>query len=433
VTETSKKTDMEVLSPAGDLSKLKVAVLYGADAVYMSLKRYGLRTFSGNFTHEELIEGINYAHERGVKCYVTLNIIATEDDFEHIDEEIDFIAKSGADAVLVSDPGIFEHVRTIAPDLEIHISTQASVTNSEAIKFWARQGAKRIVLAREVSLEAIKKIRKAIPDDIELECFVHGAMCVSYSGRCLLSDYFTGRRGNGGQCAQPCRWEYGVEITEMKRPDLPLVAEEDSRGTYIFGSRDLCMLEHIPELFDAGVDSLKIEGRIKGEYYAAATTKVYREAVDLYLSGKEFKVDPKWTDLLNHVVHRDYSTGFFFDSPSNNAQIDRTKSYNKPAFVVGVVEGFDEDKKLYKVTQKNKFYVGDTLNVLMPKGYLNPVKVVSMFDDKGNSIESCPHPEMTVMLELDADARIPPVSFLSRDGDKDGGIIPQSDSVSGKN
>ena len=420
---------MEVLSPAGSLAKLKVAVRYGADAVYMALKRFGLRSFSENFTHEEFIEGVSFAHAHGVKCYVTLNILATESDIGSIDDEIRFLADNGADAVLVSDPGIFDRVRTVAPDLDIHISTQASVTNSGAVNFWARQGATRIVLAREVSLADIRRIRDNIPPEVELEAFVHGAMCVAYSGRCLLSNYFTGRRSNGGACAQPCRWEYNVYVAEQKRPDLLMPVEEDERGTYVFGSKDLCMVEHIPELASAGVDSLKIEGRIKGEYYLAASTKVYREAVDLYdKAGAEgFAVDPRWTTLLDKVVHRDYSTGFFYNSPSEDANIDETKSYNKPAFLVGVIEGYDEARGMYRVTQKNKLYEGDVLNVLMPEGYVEPVKAVRLEDEKGEHIESTPHPEMTFFMEIDnKDVKIPEMSFLSRDGDKDEGITRQS-------
>ena len=420
---------MEVLSPAGSLAKLKVAVRYGADAVYMALKRFGLRSFSENFTHEEFIEGVNFAHAHGVKCYVTLNILATETDLATIDEEIRFLSDNGADAVLVSDPGIFDRVRTVAPDLDIHISTQASVTNSGAVNFWAKQGATRIVLAREVSLEDIKRIRDNIPPEVELEAFVHGAMCVAYSGRCLLSNYFTGRRSNGGACAQPCRWEYDVFVSEKKRPDLLMPVEEDERGTYVFGSKDLCMVDYIPALAKAGVDSLKIEGRIKGEYYLAASTKVYREAVDLYdKAGEEgFAVDPRWTSLLDKVVHRDYSTGFFFNSPMEDANIDETKSYNKPAFLVGMIEDYDEARGMYKVIQKNKLFEGDVLNVLMPEGYVEPVKAVRLEDDKGQHIESTPHPEMTFYMETDnKDVRIPRMSFLSRDGDKDQGITKQN-------
>ena len=423
------RSRVEVLSPAGDPAKLRTAVTYGADAVYMAGKNYGLRALSDNFTEEEMIGSIAFAHANGVKCYVTLNVMPTEDELGGLDDAIKFIGdKSGADAVLVSDPGIFMRVRELCPDLEIHISTQASVTNSGACKFWADQGAKRIVLAREVSLSQIRKIRDAIPDDVELECFVHGAMCVAYSGRCLLSNYFTGRRSNGGACAQPCRW--GYHVVEEKRPDLAMPVEEDERGTYVFGSKDICMIDHIPELIDAGVNSLKIEGRIKGDYYAAAVTKVYREAVDRYCADPaSYAVDPHWHYVLDKVVHRDYDTGFFYQSPSADAKIDYEKSYNKPAFVVGIVDSTDEQTGLVKVTQKNKLYKGDVLNVLMPSGYIDPVTVAELYDAKMQPIESCPHPEMTFFMKaVSADGSsvtLPQMTFLSRDGDKDTGILPQ--------
>ena len=419
---------VEVLSPAGDLSKLKTSVNYGADAVYLSGTSYGLRASSGNFTKEEMKEGIAYAHAHGVKCYVTMNVMPTEEDLAGLDDAILFVGnESGADAVLVSDPGIFSKVRMLCPDLDIHISTQASVTNSAACRFWADQGAKRIVLAREVSLAQIRAIRAAIPEELELEAFVHGAMCVSYSGRCLLSNYFTGRRSNGGACAQPCRWSYSV--VEEKRPDMPLPVEQDDRGTYIFGSRDLCMIEHIPELIEAGVNSLKIEGRIKGEYYAAATTKVYREAVDAYFADPDnYHADPRHLVILDKVVHRDYDTGFFFDNPMDDAKIDYQKTYNKPAFVVGEVDSSDPVNGLTKVIQKNKLYRGDELNVLMPEGYMEPVKVAELYDSSLKAIDNAPHPGMTLFIKAtDKQGNpvlLPPMTFLSRDGDKDNGIKP---------
>ncbi len=421
------RSHFEILSPAGNPDKLRAAVKYGADAVYLSGQSYGLRAFSDNFNEDEMRDGIRYAHDHGVKCYVTLNVMPTEEDLNGLEHAVRFVGlESGADAVLVSDPGVFTMVRTLCPDLEIHISTQASVTNSAACRFWASQGAKRIVLAREVTLDQIRKIRAAIPSDVELECFVHGAMCVSYSGRCLLSNYFSGRRSNGGACAQPCRW--GYYVVEEKRPGELLPIEEDRRGTYIFGSRDICMIDHIPELVEAGINSFKIEGRIKGAYYAAAVTKVYREAVDLFCSDPgNYKVDPRWKEILDKVVHRDYDTGFFFDNPCDDAKIDPDKSYNKPAFVVGVTEGFDKDSGLIKVTQKNKLYKGDTLNVLMPEGYIQPVTVSELYDAKMQPVDNCPHPEMTFYMKAVSSAdgspvEIPEMSFLSRDGDKDFGI-----------
>lgn len=415
----------EVLSPAGSPEKLKTAIAYGADAVYMAGKRFGLRTFSDNFDHDQMKECIAYAHEHGVKCYVTMNIMGLQADMKVIDDEIDFVAhEAHADAVLVSDPGIFSHVRRVAPDLEIHISTQASVTNSDACRFWYEQGARRIVLARELSLNDIKAIRADIPSDLELEAFVHGAMCVSYSGRCILSNYYTGRRSNGGACAQPCRW--GYSLVEEKRPDEALPIEQDERGTYILSSKDLSMIEHIPDLVDAGVDSLKIEGRIKGDYYAAVTAKVYREAVDLYLKDPEgWKASPEWLDLLEKLTHRDYDTGFFYDSPSDDAKIALDRTYVKPAFVVAQITGRKDDGSFLAV-QKNKLYNGDVLNVLKPVGYEAPLKVVSITDMDGNALESVPHPGTEFTVRFDRECDLPKLTFLSRDGDKDGGIAPMN-------
>jgi len=415
----------EVLSPAGSPEKLKTAIAYGCDAVYMAGKRFGLRTFSDNFDHDDMKSCIAYAHERGVKCYVTMNIMGLEADMKVIDDEIDFVAhEAHADAVLVSDPGIFAHVKRVAPDLEIHISTQASTTNSDACKFWYEQGARRIVLARELSLADIKQIRNNIPSDLELEAFVHGAMCISYSGRCILSNYFTGRRSNGGACAQPCRW--GYSLVEEKRPDEALPIEQDERGTYILSSKDLSMIEHIPDLVDAGVDSLKIEGRIKGDYYAAVTAKVYREAVDLYLKDPEgWKVDPAWPDLLEKLTHRDYDTGFFYDSPSDDAKVALDRTYVKPAFVVAQITGKNPDGS-FRAVQKNKLYAGDTLNVLKPVGYEAPLKVISITDKDGNRLDSVPHPGTEFDVVFDREADLPELTFLSRDGDKDGGISPMA-------
>ena len=392
----------------------------------MSGKKFGLRTFSGNFDHEDMKKGIEFARSNNVKTYVTMNIMATQEDMAVIDDEIDFVAhEAKADAVLVSDPGIFARVREVAPGMQIHISTQASTTNSEACKFWYRQGASRIVLAREVSLEQIRKIKSDIPSDLEIECFVHGAMCMAYSGRCMLSNYFTGRRANGGACAQPCRW--GYTISEEKRPEDRLPVEEDQHGTYILSSKDLCMIDHIPEMIEAGIDSLKIEGRIKGAYYAASATKVYREAVDLYLNDPEgYKADPAWSVLLDKVVHRDYHTGFFFTSPSEDAAIGPEKTYNKPAFVVCRVDGYDEDKGLYRVSQINKAYKGDTLNVLKPQGYEPPVRITEMYNGDMEPVDSAPHPKMTFFIKLDRQIDLPVMSFLSRDGDKDEGILPST-------
>lgn len=419
------KLPVEVLSPAGDPEKLRTAIAFGADAVYLSGKTFGLRTFSGNFSHEEMAEAIAYAHSRNVKCYVTMNIMADEADIDVVDEEIKFIDSVGADAVIVSDAGIFRKVRKLAPNLEIHISTQASVTNSEGCMFWYEAGARRVVLAREVSLEQIREIRSKIPADLELECFIHGAMCVSYSGRCLLSSFFTGRSANKGSCAQPCRW--GYTVAEEKRLNSPLPVEEDERGTYIFNSKDICMIDHIPELIKAGVNSFKIEGRIKGAYYAAAVTKIYKEAVTMFFENPEsYSVQPRWHELLEKVVHRDYATGFFFDRPSENAQIVYDKSYNKPAFVVAVTLDFNPETGLYHMQQRNKVFRGDTVNVLSPDGWVDPFIISELYSEDMLPIESTPHSLMNYYMKPNREISMPPMSFISRDGDKDGGVTPNS-------
>lgn len=413
----------EVLAPAGNLEKLKTAIAYGADAVYMAGKQFGLRTFSDNFTHEEMREGVEYAHARGVKCYCTVNVMAHEADISLIDDEIRFLSEVGMDALIISDAGIFRKVRRIAPNMEIHISTQASVTNSEGCMFWYEQGAKRVVLARELTLDEIRKIRSAVPADLELECFVHGAMCVSYSGRCLLSSYFTGRSANSGSCAQPCRW--GYHLVEEKRPEDQFPIVEDERGTYVLSSKDICMISHIPELIAAGISSFKIEGRIKGAFYAASVTKAYREAVDLYMQSPDaYLEDERWQTMLNRTVHREFATGFYFDKPMENAQIFPEKTYHRPAFVVGVVTGYDAQKGCAIVSQRNKIFQGDTLHVLMPEGYCEPIVATELWDEEMNPIDSTPHSEMVYYLKVDRE--LPAYTFLSRDGDKDEGIQRQS-------
>jgi len=407
---------VEVLSPAGDIEKLKVAVAYGADAVYLSGKSFGLRAGSGNFTHEEMKEAVGYAHEHGVLCYVTMNILAHAKDIEKLDGEIHFCRRIGADALIVSDAGVFRRIRTLYPDFEIHISTQASITNAQGCLFWYEQGARRIVLARELTLPEIAEIRRRIPDDLKLECFVHGAMCMSYSGRCLLSNYFTGRNANHGECAQPCRWKYSV--IEEKRPGQMLPVEEDARGTYLFNSKDICMIDHIPELVQAGIDSFKIEGRIKGSFYAATTTKAYREALEAYMASPDnYEADPRWKASLERTVHRVFGTGFFYDEPADNAQIFMDDTYLRPAFVAAMVIGYDKEKGMAVVSQRNKISEGDLLHVLMPDGYHEPILVSGMLDENREPIQSTPHAQMIYYLPVKKE--LPAYTFLSRDGDKD--------------
>ena len=307
----------ELLAPAGNMEKLKVAFAYGADAVYIGGKRFGLRAFADNFTPEEIKEGIDFAHRIGKKVYVTMNIFARNEDFNGMEEYIRYLKRVGADAVILSDPGIIELVKKTEPDLEIHLSTQASTTNYHSALFWHKIGVKRIILARELSINEIRQIRDNTPESLELEAFVHGAMCMSYSGRCTISNYLTGRDANRGECTQPCRWRYYV--VEEKSPGQFMPIEEDDRGTYLFNSRDLCMLEHIPELVKTGLSSLKIEGRMKSVYYIASVVSSYRKELDKYLNNpSEYRLDPKNMEELRKVSHRPYTTGFILINPLKN-------------------------------------------------------------------------------------------------------------------
>lgn len=405
---------VEILSPAGDMEKLKVVIAYGADAVYLSGKSFGLRAGSGNFSREEMREAIAYAHAHGVPCYVTMNIFAHARDLESLDGEIRFLSEAGADALIVSDAGVFRRIRSLCPDMEIHISTQASVTNADGCLFWYEQGARRIVLARELTLKEIADIRSKIPDDLKLECFVHGAMCMAYSGRCLLSNYLTGRNSNHGECAQPCRWKY--QVSEEKRPDEPLPVEEDDRGTYIFNSRDISMIEHVPELIEAGIDSFKIEGRIKGAFYAASATKAYREARDAFQAGA-FETRAEWKEMLERTVHRVFGTGFYYDRPVEKAQIFAENTYLRPAFVAGMVIGYDRERGMAVISQRNKISEGDVLEILSPDGYFAPITASGMLDAGFQPIASTPRAEMIYYLPIPAE--LPLYAFLSRAGDKD--------------
>lgn len=409
-------TKVELLSPAGDLEKLKMAILYGADAVYMAGKQFGLRAFSTNFTEDELMQGVIYAHERNVKVYVTMNIMAHQEDFEGMEQYILYLSKCKVDAVIVSDPGVFSLVREVAPDMEIHISTQASVTNAKGCIFWHKAGAKRIVLARELTLNEIIDIRKEIPESLELEVFIHGAMCVSYSGRCLLSNHFTGRDGNRGKCAQPCRWKYYV--TEENRKGEPLEIAQDDHGTYLFNSRDMCMIEYVPMLIEAGIHSFKIEGRIKGAFYAATATKAYREAIDLYYQDPQsYKMDPEWLSDLEKTVHREFGTGFFFDKPMNQAQIFSGDSYMKEAVVVGIIKKYDAKSKRAIIEQRNKIIEGDRLEIISPRGRHHEIIAGDIQDENGNPINSTPHAKM--MFSLPMRVPVDAESFIRRLGDKD--------------
>lgn len=387
---------IEVLSPAGNLEKLKYAVNYGADAVYLALKNFGMRAAADNFTFEELKEGIDYAHSKGVKVYVTLNVMPRDKDFGLLREILETMKMITPDAVIVSDPGVVRMIKMVFPELEIHLSTQTSTVNSYACNFWYDLGIKRVVLARELSLEEIKEIRKNIPDDMEIEVFVHGAMCVSYSGRCLLSNYFTGRDANSGKCAQPCRWKYYV--SEEKRPDIPLTIEQYSEGTYLFSSKDMCMLRHLKELKEAGVSSLKIEGRMKSAYYTAVITNAYKMALEDVENGRPF--NEKHYDEVCSVSRREYGTGYFFDSPSDNAQICKTNEYIREKAFLATVEEYDEKTGLSLCLQRNKMTLGDKVQLLSPKSIGVDIIVEALYDNEMLPIESTPHPQMLFYAKI---------------------------------
>ncbi|MBO5136635.1 MAG: U32 family peptidase C-terminal domain-containing protein [Clostridia bacterium] len=399
----------ELLAPAGSLEKLKTAFIYGADAVYIGGEEFSLRVAAENFTMEEMAEGVKYAHDRGKKVYLTANIIPHNVDIDEYAEFIKSAYKTGIDAVLVSDLGMFAITKEICPDLEIHISTQANNVNFKSACMWHEMGAKRVVVAREMSFEEIAEIRKRTPETLELEAFVHGAMCISYSGRCLLSNYMTNRDSNQGACSHPCRWNY--YLMEEKRPGEYMPVFENERGTFIYNSKDLCMIEHIEDLIKSGIDSLKIEGRVKTEYYLATVVKAYRDAIDTYFEDPEnFKFDPKWLEELKKVSHRDYTTGFYYGKPGGNEQNYETSSYIRDYELIGIVKEYDREKKLLSVVQKNRFFKGTEVEFLRPKGDFVKHKIEYMEDADGNEIEVANRPQSIAKICIDEE--IEPESMM---------------------
>lgn len=390
---------VELLIPASSLEVLKIAVIYGADAVYIGGEVFGLRAKAKNFSMEDMAEGIQFAHEHGVKVYVTANILAHNGDLEGVREYFTQLKKIKPDALIISDPGIYTIAKEICPEIERHISTQANNTNYGTYQFWWNQGAKRVVTARELSLNEIAEIRKNIPDEMEIETFVHGAMCISYSGRCLLSNYFTGRDANQGACTHPCRWKYAV--VEEKRPGEYLPVYENERGTYIFNSKDLCMIEHIPELIEAGIDSFKIEGRMKTALYVATVARTYRKAIDDYLTSPEkYKENMDWyLEQISNCTYRQFTTGFFFGKPSEESQIYDNNTYIKEYTYLGIV-GERNEEGLYQIEQRNKFSVGEQIEVMKPDGRNIPVTVKRIVDEDGNEMESAPHPKQVLYIDL---------------------------------
>ncbi len=401
----------ELLIPASSLEVLKVAVIYGADAVYIGGEAFGLRAKAKNFSLEEMKEGVAFAHAHQVKVYVTANILAHNQDLAGVRQYFEELKEVGMDALIISDPGIFTIAKEVLPQTEIHISTQANNTNYGTYQFWYRQGAKRVVSARELSLEEIREIRANIPEDMEIETFVHGAMCISYSGRCLLSSFLTGRDANQGACTHPCRWKYA--LVEENRPGEYMPVFENDRGTYIFNSKDLCMIEHIPELLSAGIDSMKVEGRMKTALYVATVARTYRLAID------EYKKDPKlyqnrlpfYREEIAKCTYRQFTTGFFFGKPNENTQIYDNNTYTKEYTYLGIIGEANKDG-LYAIEQRNKFVVGEEIEVIKPDGRNLTVSVKKITDADGNNMDSAPHPKQ--LLYVDLGQELSPFDILRR-------------------
>lgn len=411
-----KKRKPELLVPAASLEVLKTAVIFGADAVYIGGEAFGLRAKAKNFSAREMAEGIAFAHERGVRVHVTANILAHNYDLEGAKDYFRELKDLKPDALIIADPGMFALAREICPEIDIHISTQANNTNYLTYRFWYEQGAKRVVSARELSLKEIKEIRERIPEDMEIESFVHGAMCISYSGRCLLSNYFTGRDANRGACTHPCRWKYA--LVEETRPGEYLPVFENDRGTFLFNSKDLNMIEHIPELVDAGIDSFKIEGRMKTALYVATVARTYRRAIDDYfVSEEQYRANMDWyrTEIAK-CTYRKFTTGFYFGKADENTQIYDESTYVSEYIYLGTVSAVTEagaasgaaaaesgnvPKPLCaRIEQRNKFSVGDEIEIMKPGGENIPAQVLSMYDEEGNPVESCPHPKQVIDVRL---------------------------------
>lgn len=393
----------ELLAPAGDLEKLKIAVKYGADAVYFGGETFSLRAGAGNLTYEEMEEGIAFAHERNVKCYLTINIFAHNRDIEPLTEYLKKISRLDIDAFIVSDPGIISMIQTIIPDAEIHLSTQANMTNYMTARFWHQMGIKRIVLARELGFDEIRQLRENTPENLEYEAFVHGAMCISYSGRCLLSNFMIERDANQGMCAHPCRWKYA--LVEEQRPGLYYPIEEDERGTYILNSRDLCMIEHIPELVQSGICSLKIEGRMKSIFYVATIISTYRKAIDAYCENPEgYVFNERWMDEVKKVSHREFTTGFYFHNPTNKDQNYQTSAYTREYTFTGLVRSYDPKTSYAIVEQRNKMVVGDEIEIFGPGNDYFVQTLTEMYNEEGEPIEAAPHPQQILKIKLNGPA-----------------------------
>ena len=395
------KEQFELLAPAGDLEKLKTAIIYGADAVYFGGEMFSLRAGAGNLTIEEMKEGIAFAHERGKRCYLTINIFAHNEDIEPLTSYLQQIKDLGLDAFIVSDPGIVDLFQDVIPAAYIHLSTQANMTNYRTAVFWHKLGVKRLVLARELTLPEIRQIRENIPPEMEIEAFVHGAMCISYSGRCLLSNFMIERDANRGMCAHPCRWKYA--LVEEKRPGEYYPVEEDERGTYILNSRDLCMIEHIPEVVESGIMSAKIEGRMKSIFYVATVVHTYRKAIDAYFADPaHYKFDEDWMRELKKVSHREFTTGFYFHQPTNKDQNYQTSAYTREYSFVGLIKEYDEETGFALVEQRNKMTLGEEIEIFGPDIDFFTQNITEMLDAQtGENLESAPHPQQLLKMKMD--------------------------------
>lgn len=405
------KKKIELLAPAGDMEKLKTAIIYGADAVYFGGELFSLRAGAGNLSIEEIREAMDFIHEHNAKGYMTINIYPHNDDILPLKAYLEKIKDIPIDAFLVSDPGVMTIVKSIIPDAEIHISTQANTTNYMTAVFWVQQmGATRIVAAREMSLEELKEMKKVLPPDTEIEAFVHGAMCMSYSGRCLLSNFMVGRDANRGSCTHPCRWKYS--LVEEKRPGEYYPIEEDERGSYIMNSRDLCMLDKLPDLIDAGIYSLKIEGRMKSPFYVATVVSAYRAALDSYLDNPDnYEFQEKWFTELCKASHREFYHGFYYSKPDSSGQNYSSSDYTREYSFIGVVRGFEHDTGLTIVEQRNKFSVGEDIEVFGPRTEYTDEIVREMYDEDNNPIESAPHPQQIIKIKL---SKAYPENFILR-------------------
>ena len=396
----------ELLIPASSLEVLKTAVLFGADAVYIGGEAFGLRAKAKNFSKEEMKQGIEFAHAHGVRVHVTANILAHNYDLDGARSYFEELKEIGPDALIIADPGMFTLAKEICPEIDIHVSTQANNTNYMTYRFWHKLGAKRVVSARELSLTEIKQIRENIPEGMEIESFIHGAMCISYSGRCLLSSFLTGRDANKGACTHPCRWKYA--LMEEKRPGEYYPVFENERGTYIFNSKDLCMIEHIPEMIDAGIDSFKIEGRMKTALYVATVARTYRKAIDDYLESEEkYRANMDWYKAeISKCTYRQFTTGFYFGKPDENTQIYDSNTYVNEYIYLGIIDDIKNDAGCFaKIEQRNKFCVGDEIEIMKPDGRNVPVKVLSLTTEKGEKVESAPHPQQVLWVELSEEAQ----------------------------